>query len=117
MESQPKEKRSKTIQLLTLGAVLAYSATLTGCSQSPSASLMNKSGPGLKNKKNGKDDEKENGTSGTGYSGARSSSGWGFFSGSSSSSNAGAASRARASGSSFGSVSRGFFGGFHFSGG
>ncbi len=93
MESQLKEKRSKTIQFITLGSLVALCSTMTGCTTSPTQIAQ-------------KDKEKEKEEN-------RTSSGGSY----------GGSGRARmpmaSSGTSrpSGTVSRGWFGGFHFSGG
>ncbi len=93
MESQSKEKRSKTLQFIALGSLIALSSTMTGCTKATTISS--------------KDKEKEENNNTTG--------GYHYY---------GSGGRVRAplasSGTSkpaFGTVSRGWFGGFHFSGG
>jgi hypothetical protein len=93
MESQSKEKRSKTLQFIALGSLIALSSTMTGCTKATTISSKDKE----------KEENNNNNTTG----------GYHYYS-----------SRVRAplasSGTSkpaFGSVSRGWFGGFHFSGG
>lgn len=96
MESQLNEKRSRTLKFITLGTLVALSSTLTGCSTSPTAIAQ-------KDKDKDKDKE-ENRTSGGHYYGGH-----------------GVATRFPSGGASnpkpSGTIQRGWFGGFRFSGG
>lgn len=98
MESQLREKRSKTIQFITLGSLVAFCSTMTGCTTSPTAIAQ-------RDKDKEKEKEENRATGGGHYYGG------------------GSGGRVRMpmanSGTSrpSGTVSRGWFGGFHFSGG
>ena len=94
MESQLKEKRSKKLQFITLGSLVALCSTMTGCTTSPTAIAQ----------KDKDKDKEENSTTGGGH----------YY---------GGGGRVRAPMASSGTarpsgtVSRGWFGGFRFSGG
>lgn len=99
MESQSKEKRSKALQFIALGSLVALSSTFTGCSNTTAIASKDK------DKEKEKKEKEENNTTG----------GYHYY---------GGGSRIYAplgsSGTSrpaVGTVSRGWFGGFHFSGG
>lgn len=102
MESQSKEKRSKSIQYIALGSLVAFSTTLTGCSKAPSIA------------QNNQDKDKEETTASGSHFGSH---GGGVHVG-----GGGGSTRTPMAGNgaakpAFGAVSRGWFGGFRFSGG
>ena len=94
MESHSKVKRSKALQFIALGSLIALSSTMTGCTKSTALS--------------DKDKEKEENSSTTGGSH--------YYGGGLGRSRAPLASSGTSK-PAFGTVSRGWFGGFHFSGG
>jgi hypothetical protein len=94
MESQLNEKRSRRLKFITLGTLVALSSTLTGCSTAPTAIAQ----------KDKDKDKEENQTSHGHYYGGH-----------------GLATRFPSGGTSnpkpSGTIQRGWFGGFRFSGG
>ncbi|MBX9949035.1 MAG: hypothetical protein K2Y39_07725 [Candidatus Obscuribacterales bacterium] len=94
MESQLEEKRSKSLKFITLGTLVALCSTLTGCSTAPTAIA----------KRDKDKDKEENQTSGGHYYGGH-----------------GVITRYPSGGASSpkpsGTIQRGWFGGFRFSGG
>ena len=93
MESQSKAKRSKAIKFIALGSLLALSSTLTGCSKSPTLAQSDRE----------KEKEENSHTSGGHFYGGHIGGG----------ARTPVTSSARPAA---GTASRGWFGGFHFSG-
>lgn len=110
MESHTKEKRSRSLSLIALSSLVTLSTTLTGCSQSTGiAEKPLTAGKGLSKRKTKDEKEKEEPTS--------TSHGFFHFWGGNGARGYRTPSASTASKPAFGTVSRGWFGGFRFSGG